>query len=443
MYYKNISYTISHIFVMLFIYLFVESRYTRRRAAAICIGSFLAITIPNVLKLNIFPDSRLCYFLVTIYQIALTQFTGIFISKKRDSRALFVGLTASNYVIAGSIMAAVIHIYTGNLYLCTAGCIVTHIVILYVLYIKIHDIWIGYQERETMNSWWKLCLIPVFFYCGFSIFAFFPYTLDDHPDNIPGVVMFIIAMFMSYVIIMRYMSSEARRTSLYWQNRLFGSYIEGLETEHYLVEKFEKNLRILRHDIRHYSGMIDSLLDQGAYSEIKKVTEHINSVAEENKFTRYCDNLIVNTMFSSLMEKARSLEVEMQCGISVPAEIPVDSYAFAMVIANLMENAINCVRNLEKHRRIVKAKIRCEPDFLLIDIKNEYEDKIDFDVQTGLPRSRRGKDHGMGMQSAQAFSDMINGSIGCYCEDNIFHITLFAKLTSDEICCNDFGAFRS
>ena len=46
--YKNISYTISHIFVMLFMYLFIEHRYSEKKTAGICIGSFLAITIPNV-----------------------------------------------------------------------------------------------------------------------------------------------------------------------------------------------------------------------------------------------------------------------------------------------------------------------------------------------------------------------------------------------------------
>lgn len=172
--YKNISYTISHIFVVLFMYLFIAHRYSKPKTAAICIGSFLAITIPNVLKLNLFPDSRLCYFLVTVYQIAMTQFTGLFISKNRDSKALFVGLTASNYVIAGSIVAAILHIYTGNLYLCIAGCIMAHIILMTILYVKIRDIWIDYQKKESMNSWWRLCLIPVFFYCGFSCFAFFP-----------------------------------------------------------------------------------------------------------------------------------------------------------------------------------------------------------------------------------------------------------------------------
>lgn len=429
MYYKNISYTISHMFVMLFIYLFVAPRYSKPKTAAICIISFFAITIPNVLKLNIFPDSRLCYLLVTIYQIALTQLTGIFISVKRDSKALFVGLSASNYVIAGSIIAAIVHIFTGNVILCTVCCIATHIIILYTLYVKIHDIWIDYQKESVMGSWWKLCLIPVFFYCGFSSLTFFPFMIDDHPQNIPGVVLFIIAMFASHVIVLQYVSSESQRTAIYWQNALYESYIKGLENQYYLVEQSEKNLRILRHDMRHYSGLIDSLLDQGEYHEIKKVTEHINAVTDGNKVTRYCSNLIANTMLSSMMEKASSFEIEVQRDIIISKEIPVDSYEFAMVVANLFDNAINSVKDFAEKRKMIDIKIRCEQDHLLIHIKNAYENEIVFDSETGLPKSQKGKNHGFGMQGVQAFSDKIGGNMGCYCENDMFHIMLFAKFS--------------
>lgn len=425
--YKNISYTISHIFVVLFMYLFIAHRYSKPKTAAICVSSFFAITIPNVLKLNIFPDSQLCYFFVTVYQIAMTQFTGFFISKSRDSKALFVGLSASNYVIAGSIMAAILYIYTENLYLCTAGCIVTHIVLMLILYVKIRDIWVDYQKKESMDSWWKLCLIPVFFYCGFSNFAFFPYTLDGHPENIPGVAMFIIAMFVSYVMLMQYVSSEAKRTLAYWQNFILETYIHNMENQFYLMEQSEKNLRILRHDMRHYSGMIDSLLEQGAYDEIKKVIEHINTVIDENKVTRYCSNMIANTMLSCIMEKAYSLGIEVQQDIIISKEIPVNSYEFAMVVANLFDNAINCVKDFVERKKLVDVKIRCEDNCLLIHMKNEYEKEIIFDSETGLPQSQKGKNHGFGMQSVQAFSDKIGGNLGCYCEDSMFHILLFAK----------------
>ena len=100
-YFKSISYMISHVFLMVFFYLFVTSRFSRRRTFLICVSSFLILNLFDCFKLLLFPDSSLCYLLVTLVQIFVTQFTGLFISRKRDSRMLFMGLSASNYVIAG------------------------------------------------------------------------------------------------------------------------------------------------------------------------------------------------------------------------------------------------------------------------------------------------------------------------------------------------------
>ena len=88
-YFRSSYYAISHIFLMLFIYLFVTHRYSKEKTIGICFSSFFVLTISDCLKLNMFPDSDICYVVVTILQIFVTQFTGIYISDTRDSRALF------------------------------------------------------------------------------------------------------------------------------------------------------------------------------------------------------------------------------------------------------------------------------------------------------------------------------------------------------------------
>lgn len=428
MYYNNIYYMISHFFLLLFLYLFVVSRYTKRKTAGICAAVFVTLCLTDFIKLNLFSNIDLCYTAVTLFQIFVVQFTGLFIAQKRDSQALFLGLIASNYVIVGSVAASVFHIWTGNMPLSLIGSTLVHAGILVILYVRTRTIWIKFQCKETQKSWWELCLIPVLFYCSFSYFAFFPNTLYDNPQNIIGVLVFIITMLVSYVIAFRYVGSESDRADTYWKNVMFESYIKGLENQYYLVEQSEKNLQILRHDMRHYSNMIDALLGQQEYDEIKKVTAHINTVADENQIKRYCSNLIANTVIARMMDKAHSLDIEIRRDILIGREIPVNGYEFALVLANLFENAIDCVKDFEKHKKFIEVKIHCEDDHLLIHMKNEYEKEILFDSYTGLPKSRKGGSHGWGMQSVQAFSDKIGGSIGCYCEEGMFHIMLFAKL---------------
>ncbi len=426
-YFKDISYMLSHVFFMAFIYLFLMHRFSKRKTLGICFISFSVLNALNYFKLNLFPDSGLCYFFADIVQIFTAQFTGLFISRERNSRVLFIGLSASNYVIVGSITASILYIYTGNISVALVGNVLMHVVILLVLFFKLGDIFHNFYEWDFRKEWWELCLIPVFFFCSFSCLAFFPYTLYDHPENILVSILLMITMLVSYVVVLRYVDSERKQVEGYWKNVMFESYIKGLESQHYLVEQAERNLKILRHDMRHYSIMIDSLLDQGEYDAIRNVAEHINEVVDENKVVRYCENLVANTILMKMAEQAQSYHADLRFDVLIPKEIPVNEYEFALVLANLLENAVFSVKDLEPVKRYVDVKIHCTAGYLLIDIENECGKEIDFDPATGLPKSRRGESHGLGMQSILAFSDKLEGNIDFYFEDNRFRIILFVN----------------
>lgn len=210
---------------------------------------------------------------------------------------------------------------------------------------------------------------------------------------------------------------------------MFESYIKGLESQNYLVEQSEQNLQILRHDMRHYSMMIDALLNQGEYDEIRSITGHINEVVNENKVNRYCENLVINTILMKIAEQAQSFQITLHLDVIVPRQIPVNEYEFAMILANLLENAVISLKSADPSKKYIDAKIHCTKEYLLTDIENECEEEVTFDSITGLPKSRKGKGHGLGMRSVQAFCDKLNGNIDCYCENNRFRIILFAKFS--------------
>lgn len=426
-YFSNFSYMISHVFLMLFIYLFITHRYSRTVTIWICTASFFVLNVTDYLKLNVFPGSDLFYFITTIFQILVTQSTGILISRKRNTKVLFIGLSASNYVIIGNVLAAIIYIYTGKVFPALAGSTIAHAVLLYILYVNIRDIWLRQYEKEYTRGWWKLCLIPVFFYCSFSFIAFFPRTLYEDPENIPAILCFMITMLVSYVVVLQYVETESEQKTTYLKNVLFESYIKGLENQFYLVEQSEQNLKILRHDMRHFSSIISHLLDQGEYGEIRNTLAYIDEVTDENKVVKYCSNLMANTIISKMMKRAASLSIDVHLDLAVDKELPVNNYEFTAVIANLFENALICVKDFVPEKRTIDITVHCSQEQLFIQTKNAYEEEIIFDPLTGLPKSKNGENHGLGMQSALAFTEKIGGSIDCFCEHGIFRIILFAK----------------
>lgn len=424
-YFKDVSYMLSHVFFMAYIYLFMIHRYSKGKTIFICFITCSVMNLLDLLKLNLFGGNLWVYFVTTIVQIGIAQMTGFWISKVRNTKTLFIGLSASNYVVIGSISASIIYLCTDRFYLALIGNVVVHIVILLALYSKIGVIFQKYCERDWGDNWLELCLVPVFFFCSFSSIAFFPHTLYDYPSNILVAVFLMITMFVSYVVVLHYMDSEMRQIEEYWKNVMFESYIKGLESQKHLVEQSEQNLKVLRHDMRHYVTMIQSLLDQGEYEEIRSITEHIDEVTRENKVQRYCDNLVVNTILLKMAELARTHEITVNMDLHIQEQIPVNEYEFAMVLANLLENAVYSTKELSPEKRYINAKIQCTKERLLIDMLNECEEKLEFDSLTGLPKSKKGKNHGLGMQSVLTFAEKLGGNIECYCENQKFRIILF------------------
>lgn len=218
------------------------------------------------------------------------------------------------------------------------GSFFVHLVVLYIVYKGIRELWIKQYETEYTRGWWALCLIPVFFYCSFSMIAFFPNTLYEIPENILGIICFMATMFVSYTAVLRYIESESERKDIYWKNKIFESYIKGLESQYTLVGQAEKNLKVLRHDMRHYSSMIEHLLEQGEYEEIKKIVVHINDVSGENKVKKYCNNLIVNTIISKMAETPELLKREwyIDCDMSKYIAYIIDTLNHDTSISDLL-----------------------------------------------------------------------------------------------------------
>ena len=127
------------------------------------------------------------------------------------------------------------------------------------------------------------------------------------------------------------------------------------------------------------------------------------------------------------MAKAISFDIKVDLDARIPKKIPINDYEFTLVIANLFENAIHCVKDYAKEKRYIEVKIHCLKDYLLIRTKNEYEGELMLDSVTGLPKSQKSGNHGLGMQSILAFSEKWGGTIGCYPDNGIFQIMLFVR----------------
>ena len=84
---------------------------------------------------------------------------------------------------------------------------------------------------------------------------------------------------------------------------------------------------------------------------------------------KHCDNALVNAAISHYVSMAEREAVPIRVSTNIPSDLSIGSMDLAIVISNLMENAILASKKLDPDRRYVKVSARYKKQ-LLLEIEN-------------------------------------------------------------------------
>ena len=187
-----------------------------------------------------------------------------------------------------------------------------------------------------------------------------------------------------------------------------------------LAEEFVKQDRKLRHDRRHFEALLMTLLQDGNVDEAKKYLSE--QLAEEPKTAkRFCDNTTINVALIYYVNVAEKNNISVETNISIPAVISMDDLHLGIVVANLLENAINACKDVLDANRFIHIKAIYKEQ-LLLEIENSCTSKVSLDEE-GHPFSNE-VGHGIGTQSVLSFVDETGGFIQYEANDNSFKVRM-------------------
>ena len=255
--------------------------------------------------------------------------------------------------------------------------------------------------------WGVLTLIPCVF-CIYLIFVSawptsylesFPQRVYVYTAVIPLVFVYI-AVFKSLVA--QYNIQMERQSAV-----LLTVQISALKDKLQKVKEVEEGIRIQRHDLRHQLQTVTELVARGDKDAALDFLNAAQKRLDEQKQIRWCRPPILDAVFSSYFEQAKSQGIRVTAKISLSDTLTVDEGALAIVVANALENAIHANLALPQEQRVIRCKMVGTPSIML-EISNPCNEGITFDAQ-GLPVAHR-EGHGLGVQSISAFCQK-NGAV--------------------------------
>ena len=232
--------------------------------------------------------------------------------------------------------------------------------------------------------------------------------------------MFFLIMYQSLSISTRQLEEQEtrRRTAQILRQQLL-----SMREHHLLMKQSHQEVEELRKNLSENYRVMDELLNAGKISD---AMEYIN--AQENLLSktfveRYCDAPLVNAALSIYLRRAQEIGVKITQKINLPENFYTDENDFAVLLSNLLENAIQASAKQKENRREISVFIQHNYNQFVMEISNRFDFPIQFG-ENDLPCTDQ-PGHGLGMTSLNAFAKKYDAYLDFSQENGVVKLSLY------------------
>ena len=261
----------------------------------------------------------------------------------------------------------------------------------------------------------------------FTIFLMMFYYLNSTTNSVTLIFTMLIALSI-FFIIAKLLNSGAELMRVKRSEKELFEYID-IQRRGYdrVVQKMEST-REYRHDMRHHLVVIEGLAKKGECDKIIEYTSNLNGSLGELDGMSYCKNPEINAVLSEYIGRAEGAGCRITQNLTLPELLPFEENDICLILANVIDNAINACSELPGEERYINISAAYEDGHrLLISVENPCSRSIEFG-ENGLPVTDEHSDeHGIGLRSVKRIAEKYNGFMHCTLENGefVFHAALF------------------
>lgn len=276
-------------------------------------------------------------------------------------------------------------------------------------------------ELKINELYWKLlAVVVIVFYFAYTI------LLQSYLGmKLNKILVFITLLSLGLsvigiVVIVYYISKLEK------QNQETQFSLQKLEMEqinYVQLNEVAKEIKIIRHDLKHDYLLIGSYLENKNYSKINEIVKSRIKDLHDGVNTVNSANELINTIINYKLMIANSKNIEVNCDLNVSNKIYMKDYHLNELLSNLIDNAIeNCSKNNRKINIIINEDV-----FLYIEVINSIDVSV-LNTNPNLLTNKKGDIHGHGIRSIKRIVNEYNGNIKFFENGLEFHVSIIIPL---------------
>ena len=290
--------------------------------------------------------------------------------------------------------------------------------LVYFIFIKIMTTVIKRVRKLELNflDWMEVFVVPV----GsiFILLALFSENSDlSQPANLWAVVAVLTINIFTY-----YLYDKARE-SLEGKLReeILAQQCEYYVRQYNASQEWWRELRHFRHDMKQHYLLEKAYLEAEDYASLRKYCDDNLDFADRKSTVSNTGNLYFDSIINYKADAAGLQGITLVADLRLPADIEVQPEDLSICLGNLLDNAIEAVRELPEEKRI-HLRIFADGCNLYIEVKNKYLGQAKKWNGKYLSGKGDAAHHGYGLEIVQRIVSKYEGDLQIRDEEQEFEV---------------------
>ena len=176
-----------------------------------------------------------------------------------------------------------------------------------------------------------------------------------------------------------------------------------------IMQSSTEDLQAFRHDMSNQLIILNHLLEEGKDEEARRQLDQLSRFIKGKVIYSTSGNIIIDGLVNYKLQSVASENIKVETEIVVPKQLNIDIADFVTLLGNLLDNALEALKKVDREQRILTIKIVFSQERLIGRITNTYCGEIHQKDDKILTSKKEKQKHGYGLSNVEKIIKKYNG----------------------------------
>lgn len=190
------------------------------------------------------------------------------------------------------------------------------------------------------------------------------------------------------------------------------------------LNKSHEEIRKIKHDVVNHYGILEYMIVNQDREECLDYVKELRARAENVPIYYNTGNMIGDAVINQKIYSTREENISYDVKVKFPSNMNIEEVDLGTLLVNLLDNAIEAVREVKEEKRNIKINIHPHHNKLLINMTNHVVQNPIKNNELIRRKKSNKQEHGYGLLNVKYVVNKYDGYMEYSCNENVFEINV-------------------